>query len=117
MLFCRRLKRIQEMRAAIIVFLLVAVGGTLLSQHLSRRGQSDAAPAVMTARAAPTPPASSASGRTVTLQSDRRGHFQVDARVDGRSVEFLVDTGASVIALRESAAAKLGIHPTPRDYT
>jgi aspartyl protease family protein len=29
----------------------------------------------------------------------------------------MVDTGASVIALRESAAAKLGIHPAPRDYT
>jgi aspartyl protease family protein len=26
------------------------------------------------------------------------------------------DTGASQIALRESDAARLGIHPTPRDY-
>ena len=53
----------------------------------------------------------------MTLQSDRRGHFQVDARVDGRAVDFMVDTGASVIALRESSAAKLGIHPARRDYT
>jgi aspartyl protease family protein len=29
----------------------------------------------------------------------------------------MVDTGASTIALRESAAARLGIHPMPRDYT
>jgi aspartyl protease family protein len=67
------------------------------------------------ARAAP--PAVSATGRTVTLQSDSRGHFLVDARVDGRRIDFMVDTGASVIALRESAAARLGIHPSPRDYT
>ena len=56
-------------------------------------------------------------GRTVTLQSDRRGHFQVEARVDGRAIDFMVDTGASVIALRESSAAQLGIHPSARDYT
>ena len=29
----------------------------------------------------------------------------------------MVDTGASPIALRESSAAKLGIHPSARDYT
>ena len=28
-----------------------------------------------------------------------------------------MDTGASSIALRESSAAKLGIHPSARDYT
>ena len=33
--------------------------------------------------------------RTVTLNSDRRGHFQIEVRVDGRTIEFLVDTGAS----------------------
>jgi aspartyl protease family protein len=112
--------RTQEMRAAIIVFLLVAAAGTFASQHLdkfyARPGQAQAQ-AVMTATKAPTSLPSSNTGRTVTLQSDGRGHFQVDARVDGRQIDFLVDTGASVIALRESAAARLGIHPTPRDYT
>jgi aspartyl protease family protein len=32
-------------------------------------------------------------------------------------LEFLVDTGASVIALRMRDAARLGIHPVPRDFT
>jgi aspartyl protease family protein len=107
------------MRAAVIVFLLVAVGGTLVAQHLGRLDRSSQAPAMMTAARAAPPQAvaASAQGRTVTLQSDSRGHFQVDARIDGRRIDFMVDTGASVIALRESAAAKLGIHPAPRDYT
>jgi aspartyl protease family protein len=53
----------------------------------------------------------------VTLQDDGRGHFLVQARVDGRWIDFLVDTGASLIALRESSAAKLGVHPSARDYS
>ena len=61
-------------------------------------------------------PQASSDYRTVTLSNNGRG-FQVEARVDGRSIDFIVDTGASAIALRETAAAKLGIHPTPRDYT
>ena len=29
----------------------------------------------------------------------------------------MVDTGASVIALNESSAARIGVRPPPRDYT
>lgn len=105
------------MRAVLVFLCIAAAICTFASQQLdkwNRAGQ----PAVMTAaRAAPTAPASSSAYRTVTLRSDSRGHFQVDARVDGRRVDFMVDTGASVIALRESTAAKLGFHPSPRDYT
>ena len=53
----------------------------------------------------------------MTVRADARGHFQVEGSVDGRRMDFLVDTGASVVALRERDAAKLGIHPVPRDYT
>src|SRR3954469_18757027 len=66
-------------------------------------------------RAEPAP--QSANYRTVTVRSDRLGHFQVEGSVDGRRVDFMVDTGASVVALRERDAGRLGIFPTPRDYT
>ena len=55
--------------------------------------------------------------RTITVRGDARGHFQVEGSVDGRRLDFVVDTGASVVALRERDAARLGIHPIPRDYT
>lgn len=55
--------------------------------------------------------------RTVTLNSDRRGHFQVEARIDGRSVGLVVDTGASRIVLRETSAARRGIFPRASEYT
>ncbi len=53
----------------------------------------------------------------VTLRADRRGHYVTDGLVEGRRVEFMVDTGASVIALRESDANRLGVRPAPRDYS
>ena len=54
---------------------------------------------------------------TVVLSDSRAGHFQVLARVNGRPVGFLVDTGASLVVLRESAAATLQIFPNASDYT
>ena len=57
------------------------------------------------------------NSRSMVLKANDGGHFEVDARVDGRRLAFMVDTGATVIALRESDAARLGFHPTPRDYT
>jgi aspartyl protease family protein len=56
------------------------------------------------------------SGHSMILDSDRQGHFRVDARVDGRRLDFMVDTGASLVTLRESDAAYLGIRPMPVDY-
>lgn len=56
-------------------------------------------------------------GRSLTLDANRQGHFQADARVNGQSVGFVVDTGASLVVLRASAAARAGIYPMPADYT
>ena len=57
------------------------------------------------------------NSRTFVIKAGDGGHFAVEARVDGRRLAFMVDTGASQIALRESDAARLGIHPIPRDYS
>jgi aspartyl protease family protein len=57
------------------------------------------------------------SGRSLMIEANRQGHFQVEARIDGRRIDFMVDTGASTVALRESDAAQVGIRPLPVDYT
>lgn len=62
-------------------------------------------------------PAAGTYDRRVVIRADRRGHFMVDATVGGRSVEFMVDTGATVVALTEETARRLGIRPARRDYT
>jgi aspartyl protease family protein len=78
-------------------------------------------PAVPPAAAAlavvPAPAQQNSYGSSVVIPRDPRGHFVVDARVDGRRMEFMLDTGASVVALRARDAAALGIHPFARDFT
>ena len=104
------------MRPILLFFLtmcLFAFGVARYADH-SAKATGPSAPAM--AAKPPAPPAPS-NYRTVTLNGDGRGHFQVKARVDGRWIDFLVDTGASLIALRESSAATLGIHPSGRDYS
>jgi aspartyl protease family protein len=51
-----------------------------------------------------------ASGRqSVTLYADSRGHFITEGSVNGIPVRFMVDTGATVIALPASDARRLGM--------
>ena len=57
-----------------------------------------------------------ASGRSISIPRDARGHFQTDARIDGQRIDFMVDTGASVVALNERSAARFGLRPSRGDY-
>jgi aspartyl protease family protein len=95
----------------LIVALAFLAAGVVAVRHLENSGGTVAM------NATPAPVSAAPSARNVVLAKGRNGHFEVEARVDGRRLEFLVDTGASHIALRESAAARLGIHPRPSDYT
>ncbi len=45
----------------------------------------------------------------VRLTSQRGGHYWTRGQVNGRGVDFLVDTGASLIAMNISTARRLGI--------
>ena len=51
-----------------------------------------------------------ASGRnSVTLAPDSRGQYVADGQVNGQHMRFLVDTGATLLALSAADAARLGI--------
>lgn len=56
------------------------------------------------------------AGRTARLAMDSRGHFITDARMNGRTVEVLVDTGATSVAINKSTARRLGIHLKQSDF-
>src|SRR5689334_10083675 len=43
-------------------------------------------------------------------------HYYADANVNGRSVHFMIDTGADQVALTEADAQAIGLHIDPNDY-
>lgn len=55
-------------------------------------------------------------GRAVRLKAAANGHFYLEAKVNGTNTPFLVDTGASMIALSYESAQKAGIRPKKSDF-
>lgn len=45
------------------------------------------------------------------------GHYYLSVRINGTSVPFVVDTGATDIVLSQKDAARVGINPAALDYT
>ena len=76
------------------------IGG---KRHTVRLGEAP----VSFARAGAT--ADSGGGQRVVLTADGRGHFLPQGQINGRAVQFLVDTGASQVAIGESEAKRLNL--------
>ena len=55
-------------------------------------------------------------GRKVRLTADPTGHFLGDFKLNGRSVNAMVDTGATVVAINLSTARRIGINLKPADF-
>lgn len=53
--------------------------------------------------------AQSSDRQSVTLAADPRGHFVSQGSINGNPVRFLVDTGATTVALPAAEAQRLGI--------
>jgi aspartyl protease family protein len=51
----------------------------------------------------------SVAGGEVVLKRSPDGHFRAPGRIDGQAVDFLVDTGATVVAVPDGVAARLGL--------
>jgi aspartyl protease family protein len=56
------------------------------------------------------------AGGAVELRASSDGHFYADALVDGEPVRFMIDTGASMVALAAADARRIGIDPEVLDY-
>lgn len=54
--------------------------------------------------------AANAGTQSVILTADQRGHFVAGGMINGVSVQFLVDTGASFISFSSSEAKRLGVN-------
>ncbi|MFF7706321.1 TIGR02281 family clan AA aspartic protease [Pseudomonas sp. NPDC007930] len=49
----------------------------------------------------------------VTLQANRQGHFVANGQVNGQPVTFMLDTGATEVAIPEALASQLGLQKGP----
>ncbi len=83
---------------------------------LDRSKDPDAEAPMTIATAVTGPEANRPLGRKVLIQGDSNGHFITTFKVNGRPVDAMVDTGATVVALTASTARKVGISLSPSDY-
>ncbi len=56
-------------------------------------------------------------GVAVMLEKSTSGHFEVRGQVDGREIEFLVDTGATTTVLTAADARRVGIDLSSLSYS
>ena len=70
------------------------------AQHRLRVG---AAPSRLGAAAAPS------VGREIVIPVGPGGHFLTEGAINGRSVRFMVDTGATLVAMSRAEATRIGL--------
>lgn len=64
---------------------------------------------VMTLGQSAGPQPSPAERQAIHMTADANGHFVTVGSIDGTSLRFLVDTGASVVAINAAEARRLGL--------
>ena len=78
-----------------------------------RRAQTAVAEPAMTT---PDVRVEHAAGTSAELAKSPDGHYWAEATVNGQRVRFLVDTGATAVALTIQDAQRLGLNPSTLDY-
>lgn len=79
--------------------------------------QPESVPDGTAAQPAPAARTIAAHGRRkMTIDADQSGHFRTEMRFNGRKVEGLIDTGATLVAMNETTARKAGITVARGDF-
>ncbi|MDP5308898.1 retropepsin-like aspartic protease family protein [Paracoccus spongiarum] len=117
------------MQLAYYILLLVVIGGAMLFELSGRGGQALRqlmlwvvifAGAILAAdwylQGDMLPRQQVLEGGRIEIPVGRDGHFRLTARLNGTDVRFIVDTGASTIALGPDDARRIGIDPAGLAY-
>jgi aspartyl protease family protein len=118
------------LRAVAGIIIVATFVGALMPAPRAKAGADAAQPAAepwfaesstSTSSSSSGASSSSSGGGTssgeVRLVRNRDGHFYADVAVNGTSLEFLIDTGASGIALTAEDAERAGIRLDPSERT
>lgn len=93
----------------------VAPGETYRGVKVVSVGRDDAVVEVAGQRhtvalgASPVSVRSGSEGQRIVLRSDGRGHFTGDGAINGRAMRYMVDTGATAVAIGQPDAERLGL--------
>jgi len=88
-------------------FLLVVAAGLVIG--LAWPSNRSAAPTAPVVSASPAAEGGADEPRETVLERSGGGHFYADVEVNGELVRFLVDTGATSVALTERDAERIGL--------
>lgn len=106
------------MRTLLFVSILIVLAASSAPGLLARYIQQSPARAGPVAEAAATAEPSQRAPRSgFEVKAERDGHFYLEAEINFRPVRMMVDTGATVVALRASDARAAGIRVTAADFT
>jgi len=97
-----------------ILIALALIAGVALSSR-PPRATATTAP-VAAANVSETEGATPAASDTVTLQREPDGHFYTIANVNGTPIRFMIDTGASSVALSRADAQQAGMFFSENDF-
>ena len=101
----------------IMITAAILIGlGTFMAQMAQKIVPASAAPSVTRQANVNAMPPEQAGLRSLDIPRDARGHFLTEGRIDGQRIGFMVDTGASLVALNETSAARFGLRPMPAEY-
>jgi aspartyl protease family protein len=103
---CHVLKSVAIIAIAVASSLAAAHAVSVIDQRTKGMESRAAQPVAAVAQAAPAQPA---RGGAASLTKAADGHFWAEANVNGKRVRFLVDTGATTVALTAADAQRLGL--------
>jgi aspartyl protease family protein len=84
--------------------------------RMVKQAANDQPAAEVKSVSAPAAIAEATLGRKVRLSQDDRGHFFGEFRINGKRTDAMVDTGATLVALNESTARRVGLSVLESDY-
>jgi aspartyl protease family protein len=87
----------------------------MAGQQIAMASKRDGGDAIDSAEDADS--SSTAAAGDVTLRATDHGHFETTAEINGRDVDVMVDTGATMVALTYEDAERAGIYLSPSDFT
>ncbi len=105
------------MHKLIGAFFSVAVAGLMLIENgdlLSGRQKSE--PLTLAKVQVETETQARRSPGKAQAKRDNRGHYTFKARLNGRTIPVLVDTGASSMAINERTARRIGLRISSDDF-